>query len=287
MNQMKIKYRLKEAGFFILFLSFFIVSGCYDYNLKVISDNASLRSGPGDRSPVIIPLKKGEVIHKISKNFQWYFVEVEREKNKKFKGYVYRDNVSRVHSIDGILSSNYKSEDNLALMITLPVVFVLVGGLIAASEHKKFNLIIILFLIFLICVQTIYITAVHQNKMSRLNTGFRMICHYLSQSVEKNKAHIYYTDYTWPARIEVFSRFQTHFDRFAVDAYNRESHLHAISSRTDLSKLQGVYVITDSTYYETVMSRGWTLPESITGKIYPQNWQLVMSYGNARLFFAR
>lgn len=265
------------------------VSGCYQYDLKVIKENARLRARASHNGRIVAHIEKGKVLLKLKKINHWYQVEYsylnKKGKTRKLKGYIYKDDVWRVHHARNIYSRNYKEDDNLALMISLPFFFALISVWLAASKTRWLNVLLGCTLVFMILTQSVYILAVDRGKRQRGNGAFRAMTSYIKKINKKRKIFIWFTDVTWAARIEVLTDFGMHFDRFSRDRkYNSKARMRSIKESTDLTKVKG-YVLTDPFYYPYHVS--WPMPERFYNLDYPANWRLVKKVGSARLYYAK
>ncbi len=276
------------ANITVVSLLVLLTAGCYSFDLKVTKEGARLKSGAYHKSRTILKLPVGAVLKKTGKVKHWYKVEYLKKvgkKEKKYRGYVYRYYVVRQHHFRDIYSRKYKETDTLALMITLPVFFILITVWLAASKSRRFNIILAVVLVYMMLVQTVYVLARDTATKHRSNAGFRIMIDHIRKLKKKSNIYVWFTDVTWAARIEVLTDFGMHFDRFSRDKkYNSKARMHYISSETNLSRVRG-YVITDPFYYGRHVS--WQLPEQFYTLNYPANWRLVRKVGSARLYYAR
>lgn len=277
-------------AYLLFLLPAFVTVGCYDYNLVITSEKGEIRSRPSHEAYVRVEAPEGTALKKIKKVKSWYYVSYDFEKenrNYRGRGYIYRDAINRVHHSDTIYSEKYRETDNLAAMLSLPAFLIILGIIIAASRSKIINTLAISLIFTILIIHAVNVSAHDTAKKRRANKGFRVFAEYFKKKIDKGeKPYVYFTDYTWEARMEVLTGFGFHYDRFAEDDYNRKKRALRIYGGTDLSRLRG-FVLTDPYYYPMVAAIGWTLPERIKNKNYPENWVTVMRWGSARLFYAR
>lgn len=281
----------KKVVFYIALMSVLFLGGCYSYDLKITTEEAAVRTAASRGAGIRARLAKGTIVENIAKQQHWYYVKypvhLRNGKTAHYNGYIYRDDVIRTHHFRNIYDFRYDDKDNLALMITLPAFFVILGLWLSSSRSKKFNLLIVFGLIWLILTQTVYVLAVDKAKSDRIHYKFKSIIPFIEQKLDEGSMFLYYTDITWAARIEVYTKFKTNFDRFAVrgDPYNRKARMTYLSASRDPASIHGAYILTDSWFYGRGTS--WELPPSIVAGNYPPNWVLVRSSGTAKLFYAR
>lgn len=259
-------------------------SHCYEYDLQVTRDKAPLRVSPLRRGRILARLPANTILKNSTKKEQWYFVPqqtIPTAETKIPSGYIYRDDVGRAHHMRHIFSNQFRANDSLALMITLPVFFILLGAVLLLSQSKSVRITAASIFFVLFSIQSIYVLAKSRAKMGAFNERFRRMSEFLTPRFEKG-AVVYYTDFTWPAHLEVLSGFRSHFDRFAKDGYNRKSKLVPLTTRFRTAT-RGVYILVDRRY----LGQGsWKLPSWLIAGQIPSNWKPVFRYGKAILYYA-
>ncbi len=275
------------------------ISGCFDYTLRVgymglhkklllldnpeefkKLDSASLRSYPAPSAPVIRTLPGGTNLKPLQFKNNWYQVKTPEGQI----GWVYQSQVYRIPVYNAIYNLQYSSNDNHALIITMPLIIILLSILLFAN-NKLSRTIIVPILLLLILINAVYIVGMERAKLHRHSHAFKKFSEYLKDK----PATIFATDYLWTNRINFWTGYTRHFSYYysrKAPHYNAESRIRTLRADTDYHSLRGVFIVVDSRYLEHA-ARQWTVPEFILSGNYPSNWSLVMESGSAKLFYAR
>ena len=280
-------------------LVIFIFSGCFDYKLKVGKlafhksfmlrndkealqkfERGRLKRGKFLRGGIIEYLEPGTVLEPIKYEKSWYYVKTPKGN----RGWILEGDVYRTPVYETIYDRSYRSQDNPALTVTLPLVVIII--LIILMFNNRFTRTVIFpVLILIMVIGTAYIVGYERASYDRFTHPFKTISEYLKDK----DGTVMATDYIWTNRLNYWTDYNRHFSYYSsinVPCYNCKSRIRYLIDPTDPESIHGVYIVTDSRYYELSQSTE-TIPKMIESGKYPKNWRIIMDFGPAKLFYAR
>ncbi len=148
----------------IVLLAFIIIglNSCYDYTLQVGSlalhkkmlyknnpkklkkyITAKLRYRPDRWSKYKLILKQGTIVKPLKYIKNWYLVKTDAN----VTGWVFHGEVTRVPIYKAVYDFNYRSDDNHALIITLPLIIILLCGMLYIDNRLTRSTIMVLLIL--------------------------------------------------------------------------------------------------------------------------------------------
>ncbi len=283
----------------ILLGTVLLAGGCYDYKLKVGKaafhkkymlrknpealkkyDRGALRVSPVPGSKVILYLDPGTMLEPIKYSRNWYQAKTKEGRT----GWIFQSDVYRVPVASAIYDRKYKSDDNHAIILTLPLIIIMLCSLFYFNNRFTRTVLLPILLI-LILIASVYFVGKMRARFERYNYAFRKISTFLKDK----QSHIYASDFLWPNRINYFSGYTKNYSYYYCSKtphYNRNTRIHIVTAE-NMNRIRG-YVIVDTNFFDRMRAHaGWTLPPFYETGVYPSNWTKVMQIGGASLFVAR
>jgi uncharacterized protein YgiM (DUF1202 family) len=284
--------------FLVLLFALITSAGCFDYRLKVgyvgvhkklllMNDpealaklnQGRLRSSPSPSGAVIQVLEPGTKLVSLRYSSNWYNVKTDTGRT----GWIYQSEVYRIPVYNAIYSLRYSSDDNHALIVTLPLLIILLCAMFFI-DGKITRTFLLPVLILLILINATFLVGTKRAQLDRNAHSFRKISEYLTDKPNT----VYATDYLWTNRVNFWTGYTRNFSYYyssKVPGYNRMARIRTL--RTDNAyDLHGVYVIVDPSFFD-LAENYWELPGFVKSGAYPGNWRKVLQSGNAMLFYAQ
>ena len=289
-----------RAGIFIILLcATILLPGCFDYTLKVgylgihrkillrdkpeelkKLDQGQLRASPGPGAAITQVLERGTVLEPVKYANNWYYVKTPEGRY----GWIYQSQVYRVPVYEAIYDLQYRSSDNHALALTLPMIIILLCFLFFINNAFT-RTVLLPVLLLLALISAAYFVGQERAILHRHSHAFKRISSYLADK----PATVYATDYIWTTRLNFWTGFTRHFSYYPSRKdpdYNNVSRIRTLRGSTNYRALRGVYVVVDTRYFAQAATQ-WALPDFTATGAYPGNWRKVMQSGTATLFFAQ
>jgi hypothetical protein len=277
----------------------FSLTGCFEYRLRVGSlavhkkimlrnDKAALakhergvlRNAPSFSAGVSAYLEPGTELEPLRLASYWYYVKTPQGR----QGWIYQSQVYRIPVAKPIYDLQYRSDDNHAIIASLPLVIIMVCSLF--FFNNRFTRTVLLpVLLLLILLSAVYFSGTQRATMDRHTHTFKKISGFLNDKA----ATVYVTDYLWSNRVNFWTGYTRHFSYYHSSKqpnYNSNARIRTLRASTDWRNLHGVYIIVDPAFFEHAATI-WELPEFASSGVYPANWESVLSSGSATLYWAR
>lgn len=283
----------------ILLCAVFLLPGCFDYKLKVgylgihrkimLRDKpeelkklemGQLRAAPAPGSAITEVLERGTVLEPLKYANNWYYVKTGAGRY----GWIYQSQVYRIPVYEAIYDLQYRSSDNHALTLSLPLIIIFLCCLFFINNRfTRTALLPVLLLLTLISAA--YFVGKERAILQRHSHAFKRISTYLADK----PATVYVTDYIWTSRLNFWTGFTRHFSYYhsgKAPDYNNTARIRTLRGSTNYRALHGVFIVVDTRYFAQAATQ-WALPDFAVTGAYPGNWQKVMQSGTATLFFAQ
>jgi len=243
-------------------------------------DQGLLRAAPGPGAAITQVLERGMALEPLKYANNWYYVKTPENRY----GWIYQSQVYRVPVYEAIYDLQYRSSDNHALALTLPMIIILLCCMFFMNNRLT-RTVLLPVLLLLALISAAYFVGQERAILHRHSHAFKRISSYLADK----PATVYATDYIWTSRLNFWTGFTRHFSYYNSRKdpdYNNTARIRTLRGSTNLRALHGVYIVVDTRYFAQAATQ-WALPDFASTGAYPGNWQKVMQSGTATLFFAQ